>query len=433
METKRPLIKLPKSADIPADRDLAVDAARVGCLLLVVLIHLLMVAAVATPDGIVFTKPLEDQTWFTEITWVGQIMPLFFILGGYTGIRSWRSTVARGETASSYIYGRLLRLLRPAVPFFAVMAVLQVGGSALGVPGYILDGITGGVGTPLWFLAAFLLAQCAVPFTSRLHEQHRWRALALLGAAVIFIDMITALTGISAITWANFLFVWLFVQQLGFFLLDGSLARLRGLPGGIAWLLAIIAVSYLLLTLGVLVGWYSPNMLANQNPPRGALALLGVAQLAAFQLVAPLLRRAMRARALQAVVFIVGSRAMSVYLWHLPVIVVLTGVLLLMPTVFQIPGTAFWWITRLPAYLLALTLVLLLATPLARFESIPAKYRTGTPAALPLAAAVLLTFTAAFLVTVAGLLLPTAVFGITATTVALLLLRSRPAAAATRL
>lgn len=407
------------------DRDLSIDAARILSLLLVVLIHLLMIGARVTPEGVEMSRPLEAQRWFVPLTWVGQIMPLFFILGGYTGIRSWRSAVDRGDRWWDYVRGRVLRLARPALPFFALWFAVLAVGRMVGIDAELLDGVAVGAGSPLWFLAAFLLAQSLVPWFTRWHERSRWSALLVLFAAAVAVDAVAQYSGLPEFRWLNFAFVWLFVQQLGFFLLDGSLTRLHARRGGTLILLGIAAAAYLLLWAGVAAGWHSPDMLHNLNPPMVSLALLGVAQLALFEPVRPALRALMRVRPVQLVAFLVGSRAMSVYLWHLPVIIALTGVGLLIPGAAPDPASPAWWATRPVYYVAVLAIVLLLGGPLSRFERVPDAL--GSREALPAATAVaaLLTFAAAFWVTVSGLGLATAAAGTLAVALAIILARGR--------
>lgn len=408
-----------------ASRDLSIDAARILCLLLVVLIHLLMIGAEITPDGVELSRPLEAQPWFAAATWAGQIMPLFFILGGYTGIRSWRSATRRGERWWSYVRGRVLRLARPALPFFLFWLAVLLGGRAAGVDPALLDAVAAGAGTPLWFLAAFLLAQSSVPVFARLHERARWATLAALLGLAAATDAAAALTGVEAVRWLNFAFVWWFVQQLGFLLLDGSITRLRARRSGAVALLAIAAAGYLLLWPGVAAGWHSADMLHNLNPPTVSLALLGVAQLALFELLRPALRRCMDARPVRVVAFLVGSRAMSVYLWHLPVIIALTGLGLLLPGGGPAPASPLWWATRPLAYLLVVALVVLLAATLARFERVPEALAARSAGPAPTTVAAALTFAAAFWVTVSGLGLLTAAAGSGALLAAVLLSRGR--------
>ena len=67
-------------------RDLTLDLARVFAVLLVVVIHLLETGVGSGPGGLVVSRPLEHQPWFNGVTWVFQIMPLFFVVGGFASM-----------------------------------------------------------------------------------------------------------------------------------------------------------------------------------------------------------------------------------------------------------------------------------------------------------------------------------------------------------
>ncbi|MFP3571251.1 hypothetical protein, partial [Paraburkholderia sp. SIMBA_030] len=49
------------------------------------------------------------------------IVPLFFVLGGETGLHSWRRLRARGGNGFDFAQIRLLRLVRPAMALLAMM------------------------------------------------------------------------------------------------------------------------------------------------------------------------------------------------------------------------------------------------------------------------------------------------------------------------
>src|SRR5690606_28880983 len=167
------------------------------------------------------------------------------------------------------------------------------------------------------------------------------RSLASLAGAVIVVDSLVAVTGVTGLGYLNFLLVWPLVQQLGFFYAD-ALDRPVNRP--IAWFVLVAA----LLTLVGLVsaGVYSPNMLVNLNPPTGALVLLGVVQMCGLRLGHARLGRMLNAadettststgeaaldpRVLRAQIWgrviAWGNRyGMHVYLWHMSIVIVLIG------------------------------------------------------------------------------------------------------------
>lgn len=396
-------------AALLARRDLVVDLARVACVLLVVVIHLLMIGVGLDSSGaIVVSRPLEAQSWFDAATWVGQIMPLFFALGGFTAVTSWRSLQRRGGTAADFIRSRTMRLATPALALFAFFAVALGAATLAGVDPALLETVATGAGTPLWFLAAFLLAQCLVPFLAGLHARAPGMTLATLAAAALVVDAVRVATGIDEVGLANLVFVWGFAQQLGFWYADGWFRR-RTAPQ----LVGLAAAAYLLMWPGVDAGWHSPDMLTNLNPPTVPLMLLGVAQVCLLSVLHAPLSSLMSSRAAQAVVFIVGSRAMTVYLWHLPVIVAVAGLSLLIPAAAPEPASPAWWAGRPVVLIVVLAVVWVVSLPLARFETVAAAIPDGfrRPAAAAIVAAALLAFVPPFAVMQWGLDLELAAAG----------------------
>lgn len=369
-------------------RDVVVDLVRVACILLVVLGHLLMVGVGMDASGrIMLSRPVEQQPWFVPATWAGQVMPLFFALGGFTAVTSWRRRRLRGGTAADFVRSRTLRLAAPALPLFAAVTVAAVVATFAGIDPWLRDAIVAGIGVPLWFLAAYLLVQCLVPWLAELHERAPWRTLAALAAAVVVVDVARLVTGSRELGLLNVVFVGGFVQQLGFWYADGWYGRRTRLH-----LAALAAGAYALAWLGVAAGWHAPNMLANLDPPTVSLMLLGVAQLCLLTLFKPALARLMASRVAQAAVSFVSARAMTLYLWHMPVILAIAGLSLLVPDAAPDPADPAWWIGRPVVFAVVLLVVWALSYPLARFErfavAAPEAFRRPSTTAI-VAAAVL--------------------------------------------
>ncbi|TYL53876.1 acyltransferase family protein [Agromyces mariniharenae] len=383
-------------AAILARRDLVVDLARVACILLVVVIHLLMIGVGIDDTGaIVVSRPLEAQPWFDAASWVGQVMPLFFALGGFTALTSWRSTTRRGGSAADFVRARTMRLATPALVLFAFFAVVLGAATLAGVDPALLETVAAGVGTPLWFLAAFLLVQCLVPVLAGWHARAPRRTLAVLALAAVAVDAARVATGVDEIGLLNLVFAWGFVQQLGFWYADGWFRRLT-----FPRLVALAALAYLVIWAGVSAGWYSPDMLTNLNPPTVPLMLLGVAQVCLLTVLHAPLARLMETRPAQALVFAVGSRAMTVYLWHLPVIVAIAGLSLLVRGAAPEPASPAWWASRPVVLIVVLAAVWAIALPLARFERVPTAIPEGfrRPAGWAIVAAAVLAFIPPFTV-----------------------------------
>lgn len=347
-------------------RDLTLDLARVVCVLFVIIVHLLQVGIGPGPDGqLIASRPAEQEPWFNGATWVGQIMPLFFVVGGFASAAGWESWRRRGGDATGFIRTRTLRLAQPALPLFAFLAVVLLAATALGIAPDLVEAAAVGAGSPLWFLAAYLICQALVPLMTRLHERAPRATLLVLALAVVGVDGIRFATGITEIGLINLLFVWPLVQQLGFWYRDGWFDRQR-----VAVLLGIAAACYLLLWPLTAWGPYSASMLGNLNPPTVPLVLLGLAQACLLRLARPALARLMQVRAVQGFIFVMGTRLMTVYLWHLPVILVVTGLTLLIPGAAPTPSSAAWWWSRPLMFVVVLGAVLALSLVTARAEAL---------------------------------------------------------------
>src|SRR5690606_37348072 len=109
-------------------RDATIDAVRAVSLLFVVVLHALMVGAWIGPDGSLLTKvALTGQPWFAPVTWVVQVMPLFFIAGGFVSLQQWRRLRGRGAGVGEYVTGRVRRLAVPATVMLGVVGAVLIG------------------------------------------------------------------------------------------------------------------------------------------------------------------------------------------------------------------------------------------------------------------------------------------------------------------
>ncbi|MDF2441992.1 MAG: hypothetical protein JWR01_195 [Subtercola sp.] len=386
-------------------RDLTLDIARVFCVLLVVIIHLLMVGVGFAPDGqLVVSRPLEQQWWFAPVTWIGQIMPLFFVVGGFASLTAWRSSRRRGRTAADFVRTRVLRLAQPALPLFVFYVIVIGGARLIGIDPTLLDTVVVGAGSPLWFLAAYGLCQALVPTMAHWHARSPRLTLVVLLAGAAVVDALRYSSGIDAVGLLNLFFVWLLVQQLGFWYADGWFDRR-------AWWQLVLIAAGAYATLFPLTGWgpYSNDMLTNLNPPTLPLVALALGQACILRLLRPALASLMNTHAARAFVFVVGSRLMTIYLWHLPVIIMLSGIALLVPRASPAPASPAWWWSRPLFFVIVMAALFGLSFLVGRFEK---PLEVGpTPPTRIVALAAVLTFVPAFCVMEFFLDLPFAVLG----------------------
>ncbi|HEV8090005.1 MAG TPA: acyltransferase family protein, partial [Actinomycetota bacterium] len=162
----------------PADRDRVVDFLRAASICAVVVGHW-SIAIVWWDHGVLrVTSAIGVTSWLWLATWVLQVMPIFFFVGGFSNLVSFDAARRRGETSGAFIRSRLDRLLRPSLVFFAVwgsielaMHLLNVGaptgphlwGSTTLLRGFNPPGATLPFG-PLWFLAVYLVVIALAPW-----------------------------------------------------------------------------------------------------------------------------------------------------------------------------------------------------------------------------------------------------------------------------
>ncbi|MDR6906261.1 peptidoglycan/LPS O-acetylase OafA/YrhL [Agromyces sp. 3263] len=326
-------------------RDPSVDAIRIVLLVAVFLLHAMMCGVSVGAAGPVLENALEGQAWFGPVSWVVQIMPLFFIAGGFSSFHHWRSMRAGGATPADYVRSRLERLVRPAVALVVVVSAALAGLAIAGLPADLVATAGYRIGQPLWFLGVYVAISALVPTMLRAHERARILTPLALLAAVVAVDIVRMATGVEAIGFANLLLVWLLVQQLGFRLADGTLDGFA--PGT---LLTVAGGALAALVALTVAGPYPVDMLVNLNPPTVCLVVLGVAQLALFQVARPRIAAWVERADASRLISSVGERAMTVYLWHLPVLVALAGLSLVANAAIGLPLpeplSLEWWATR---------------------------------------------------------------------------------------
>lgn len=349
-------------------RDTGIDLVRAACVIAVVILHALMVGVTVTDAGPVFANASEGSWWITPLSWMLQVMPLFFVIGGFAGWTAYRRSRSQGGTGASFVAGRLQRLLVPALAVIAVVGVALIALAMAGVPADLLHIAGYRYGQPLWFLGVFLLCQALLPALAAAHERAPLRTIGALALAAAAVDALRLSTGVDGLGFLNLAFVWLTLQQLGFFLADGRIDTL----GRRTRVITAIGASALLV-LSMVSGVHSPDLIANINPPTTALLLVGVAHTMLLSLFRDRLSAWSRRPHLAAFQRFVNKRAMTIYLWHMPVLLAMAGgaavFAIMSQTMLPEPSSVEWWLTR-PLWLATvLAITALIALPLAALES----------------------------------------------------------------
>jgi fucose 4-O-acetylase-like acetyltransferase len=112
-----------------------------------------------------------------------QVMPVFFVVGGFSNMVSWQALERRGGGYVEYLSSRMSRLLRPVLVFAAVWLVLPPLLGHFGVPPQQTGPLGRVMGQPLWFLGDYLVVVALAPAMVRLHRRWRLRVPATLASA----------------------------------------------------------------------------------------------------------------------------------------------------------------------------------------------------------------------------------------------------------
>ena len=78
------------TAQTPVDRDRVIDVIRIASLLGVVVGHTVMATSMIRDRVLIWDNLLTSSTVLQSLTWVFQIMPLFFFAGAAACVPSWR-------------------------------------------------------------------------------------------------------------------------------------------------------------------------------------------------------------------------------------------------------------------------------------------------------------------------------------------------------
>ncbi len=382
-------------ARTPADRDRAVDGLRALALLAVPTGHWLLGGFTLDAGGALRNaSPLSSFSAFAPLSWVLQMLGVFFLVGGYASVLSYRRSRERGRSSSAWLRGRVARLGRPVLGVTAVWGALVPVLYALGVPATTLRTGSTLVIQPLWFVGVYTVITALTPYCVRASRRlGAWAAAPLL-VSVAVVDLLRYGPYAQAVpSWLgvlNLLPGWMFAYQLGVSWGDRRLGR-RGA-------LVLLALGAALFALLLLVFGYPASMVGvpgedrtNSHPPSLLVLALAAAQSGAAILLHGRIGRCLRRPALWAPVVVVNLSAMTILCWHQTAMFSAAApASLAAPLVGAVPGltaapdSLAWIAARLLWLPVFAVLLVVLARRTRRFEE---PWRTGGRAGWPLWAA----------------------------------------------
>lgn len=335
----------------PGGRDRYVDFIRAFSLLVVVAWHWVFTIIIWEDDGPHVSNPLGFTQGLWLATWLFQVMPLFFYVGGFGHMKSWEKAQARGVHVWSFVGQRVRRL---AVPALALLGVWVTIGAVLTLL-FDLQWIQRAVMlvvSPLWFLAVYLMLVLLLPLALRLHERFDTIVLVVLTGMAGTVDILRFIRGWDWIGPLNMVVVWGLCHQLGFFY-----GRIVGARRTVDWSLLLAGLFGLAGLVGS--GLYPGSMVgvpgerSNMAPPTLCIVALVLFQAGMAEILRPSLQARLERASWQRVSEAINRFSMPLFLFHT------TGMALSRAASYALAGerneatepTLGWWLYRPLAFI----------------------------------------------------------------------------------
>jgi peptidoglycan/LPS O-acetylase OafA/YrhL len=290
--------------------------------------------------------------WLQPVTWLLQVMPVFFMVGGFANAQALSRP---GASVSRFWSRRVRRLLPPTLVVIATWIVLAVVLSSSGVPDRTVHAAAGVAAQPLWFLAVYLLLATVAPVHLKVHRRAPWLLPLTLPVFALVLDF-CRLTGLApSVAIVNYLVVFMAAQEIGFWYADGDLLRV---PAPV--LLAAAGGAVAALTLLTTLGPYPVSMvgvpgeaMSNMGPPTLCILVVTIAQVGFLLSARRTLLRWLERPWPWRLTIAANSVVLTLFLWHLTALVAAAALLTGFGALTAVPGTASWWLAKLIWVLLA--------------------------------------------------------------------------------
>ncbi|NUT43385.1 MAG: acyltransferase family protein [Thermoactinospora sp.] len=347
----------------PDSRERSVDMWRAVAICLVVIGHWFVVAVTYRDGQLGGYNALHVLGWLDLVTWLFQVMPIFFLVGGYAGGASMASHRASGGDGVSWVLRRTDRLLRPTTALFLVLPLASLVAVAAGMNRQLLGHAVWLASIPLWFLLAFLALVVLTPWLYTLHRR-AGLVVPLVMLVIVAIADVLRLLHVPVVGQITYLFAWLAVYQLGFCWRDGLLRLSRGQA------IAVVVVGLVAL-IGLTVWGPYPIGMVGQNtaPPTLALMALATTQVGVVLALQPAAGRWLRRIGPWSAVIAVNAVILTLFLWHMTAAAIAAAVLFPTGLLPQPPlYSAEWLLWRVPWIAACAVVLAVLVAVFARIE-----------------------------------------------------------------
>ncbi len=246
------------AAQTPENRNRYVDFLRSVSILIVISGHWLIATAFYVDGNLAQGKLLQSEPWTQWLTWLFQVMPIFFIVGGYSNAVSLESARRKQVAYAGWLAARLHRLVAPLLVLLFFWAALAIVMKFFGVSASVIQYSTRVALIPIWFLAIYIMVVILAPATYWFWQRYGFASFWIFVAVAFLIDVAFFVFDLQWMGWSNYFWVWLAVHHLGFAWRDGRL----GSPGR---LLLYSALGLVAMSLLIFVGPYPLAMVGSPD------------------------------------------------------------------------------------------------------------------------------------------------------------------------
>ena len=191
------------AAKTPPERNRYVDFLRAVSILVVVVGHWLIATAWYVNGELTPGHLLKSHPQHQWLTWMFQVMPIFFIVGGYSNGVSLESAKRKGLGYAEWLVARLHRLITPLLVLFIAWAGTALVMTVLDVRPVVIRFTSQAALIPTWFLAIYIAIALLAPWAYSLWRRFGFASFWAFVAGAVIIDVLFFAAGIRWPSWSN--------------------------------------------------------------------------------------------------------------------------------------------------------------------------------------------------------------------------------------
>ncbi|GEL19462.1 acyltransferase family protein [Pseudonocardia asaccharolytica] len=336
--------------ELPVQRDRYIDFLRAFSILVVVLWHWAFTILIWGPTGPRATSPLGFTSGLWVLTWLFQVLPLFFFVGGHVHLKAWQRAQVRGESLGRFVRRNIRKLSLPALVLAAVWTGLGVGLSAAFDVRWIGRAVLLVI-SPLWFIGIYLVLIALIPVWFALQRRFGAVVFVWMVGLVVIVDILRFRGGYEELAYLNMVLVWGIAFQVGFYY-EALVRAHRQIDAALMWagLFGLVGLVFSGLYPGSMVG--VPGETSNMAPPTLCIVALLAFQVGAAEMARPRVERLLERPRPRRFVEVINRLAMPVFLFHTTGMAIGRGLIYTWNGELaekQVPDLA-WWLQR-PLYI----------------------------------------------------------------------------------